>query len=422
MKLIYRIVARVFITLTIILSIWTSVFYLIITNEVYDEIDDNLEDYSQTIINRFNSGDSLPERDNGTNNSYHIELISSTYIDVEQSSLFLDEMIYIEAKDETEPARVLKTIFRANNGKTYLLLVYTPSIENEDLIESILYSIIYLFILLLLSIIAINIWVYKTSMSPMYKILDWLKAYKIGDTNTTLENTTDIVEFKRLNDAIRSSIIRIEESYLAQKDFIGNASHEMQTPLAVCQNRLEALLETELKEYQLGEILKVQNTIDYMRRLNKTLLLLSQIDNHQFIDKDRVNLNEIVSNVVYDFKDIYASQHIKLNIIEEASLVVDMNLNLAKILTTNLIKNAFVHNISEGEIAVQIEKSKLIIRNSGNSSLDSVQIFKRFYQANRSPNSTGLGLAIVHSICKDNNFEIKYEYIDHKHNFSIIFA
>ena len=421
MKLIYRVAIRAFIILTAILSVWAFIFYFIIINEVNDEVDDNLEDYSEIIIAKFNTGDSLPDRDNGTNNSYHIELISSSYIEIKQNAIFLDEMIYIEAKSEAEPARILKTIFTADNGKTYRLVVYTPSIEHEDLIESILYSIIYLFILLLISIVIITIWIYKTSMSPMYKILKWLKEYKLGAKNIPLDDSTDIVEFQKLNDAIKSSIIRIEKSYTAQKEFIGNASHEMQTPLAICQTRLEALLETDLKEEQLGEILKTQQTIDYMRKLNRTLLLLAQIENQQFIEKEEVDFNIIIQHLVADLKEVYASRHMKVEIISNATLIVNINTVLAKTLIINLIKNAFIHNIPAGNISIQIDHSRLVVENSGDNTLNTNHVFERFYQAKKKPHSTGLGLAIVSSICKENNFEIKYKYIDNKHQFSIVF-
>ena len=421
MKLIYRITSRVAIMLTVILSLWAVLIYLIVIKEVYDEIDDNLEDYSEMIISKFNAGGTMPEQDNGTNNSYHIELLSDTYIDIQQSTISTDDLIYIAIKGETEPARVLKTIFRADNGKTYRLYVYTPSIEHEDLLEAILYAIVTLFVSLLITIVVINVWVYKTSLSPMYKILQWLKMYKLGAVNSQIDNSTDIVEFKKLNAAIESSIRRIEKNYAEQKVFIGNASHEMQTPLAICQTRLEALLETQLDEMQLQEIIKTQQTIDYMKKLNKALLLLSKIENQQFSEVDHVDFNAIVESLVPDFEEVYAFREITVEVEVKATLVVSMNVTLAKTLIINLIKNAFVHNVDQGKVSVIIDDAKLVIENSGNKALDATQIFNRFYQGKKNPNSTGLGLALVDSICEANNFKVKYEFIEHKHIFSITF-
>ncbi len=421
MKLRYRIISRVFITLSIILSIWATFFYFIIIGELYDEIDDNLEDYSEIIITNFNAGNDMPHKNNGTNNSYHIELISKSDYIMEGEPTFLKSMLYIEAKQESEPVRIFKTTFRGDGNKTYRLIVYTPSIEHEDLIESILLYMVYLFILLLVTIGFINIWVYKTSMAPMYKILSWLETYQLGEKNKKLYNKTDISEFQKLNDAINSNIERIEKNYTMQKEFIANASHELQTPLAICKTRLEGLLDSDLKEEQLGKIIKTQNTIDYMTRLNKTLLLLSKIENQQFIDKEEVNISYIIDTLICDFKEIYASHKIDVVIQHDAILTVNMNHVLAKTLVINLLKNAFVHNHKFGMVHINIEYSKLVIENSGDSALDDKLIFEHFYQGTKKENCTGLGLAIAHSICKENNYKITYKYIQQKHQFSILF-
>ncbi len=421
MKLIYKIIIRVLIALTAIVSIWALFFYFIIINEVYDEIDDNLDDYSEMIIERFNSGERLPEQNNGTNNSYHIELISSSVVDIELGSSSSNDMVYIVDKDEREPARVLKTLFHSSDGKTYRLSVYTPSIEHEDLLTAIFQAIVYLFVLLLVTLVLINVWVYKTSVSPMYKVLEWLRLYKLGGDNKPLLNPTNIVEFNELNATISESIMRIEKSYMEQKQFISNASHEMQTPLAICQNRLESLMGTDLKEEQLSEIIKTQQTIDYMKKLNKALLLLSKIENQQFRDVEKVNFNTIIESLVVDFREVYASQHIQVNVISEGDLVVDMNMVLAKTLIINLIKNAFIHNADSGEVTIHISPRRMIFENSGTQALDSPQIFTRFYQGNKSKNSTGLGLAIVSSVCKENGFALAYSFEQNKHQFKVTF-
>ena len=195
----------------------------------------------------------------------------------------------------------------------------------------------------------------------------------------------------------------------------------MQTPLAICQNRLEALLETNLQEEQLCEIIKTQQTIDYMSKLNKALLLLSKIENQQFSEVARVDFNEIVDSLISDFKDVYSSQCTNINVVSNMTLVVDMNIILAKTLIINLIKNAFVHNTKNGEVNIYIDKSTFMIENSGNQELDESQIFNRFYQGKKQNNSTGLGLAIVYSICKENNFGLKYKFVNNMHQFHILF-
>ena len=133
-------------------------------------------------------------------------------------------------------------------------------------------------------------------MRPLYALLRWLDGYTVGARNAPLAVETSVTEFRKLNDAARRYAERAESSFERQKQFIGNASHEMQTPLAVCRNRLEMLVDDAhaLTGEQLGEIAKVQRTLDYLVRLNRSLLLLSKIDNGQFPEAEEVDVNALV--------------------------------------------------------------------------------------------------------------------------------
>ena len=116
---------------------------------------------------------------------------------------------------------------------------------------------IFLYIALLLTIIVINVWVFYRNMRPLYVLLHWLDKYRIGKGNEPLQNNTRVSEFRKLNEAAVRYAERSEQMFEQQKQFIGNASHEMQTPLAICRNRLEMLMEDEnLSESQLEELMK----------------------------------------------------------------------------------------------------------------------------------------------------------------------
>ena len=167
-------------------------------------------------------------------------------------------MVYIPEKDETEPARILTTIFKDDGEKFFELTVATPSIEKEDLKDAMAGWIIFLYIALLLTIIVINVWVFYRNMRPLYVLLHWLDKYRIGKVNEPLQNNTRVSEFRKLNEAAVRYAERSEQMFEQQKQFIGNASHEMQTPLAICRNRLEMLMEDEnLSESQLEELLSM---------------------------------------------------------------------------------------------------------------------------------------------------------------------
>lgn len=278
MKLFHLVLSRISLALTVILALWAAFFYLAMVEEINDEVDDSLSDYAERLIVRSLSGDELPSENNGTNNQYYLYEVSREYAQTYPHLSFHDEMVYITDKGETEPARVLTVIFETDDGQFMELVVYTPTIEKYDLRQAILGWIIFLYVVLLLMIVLLNAWVFHRNMKPLYNLLDWLDHYRLGHQNKPLENTTRITEFHKLNEVVLLSSQRSEQLYEQQKLFIGNASHEMQTPLAICRNRLEMLMEDEsLTEKQLGELMKTHQTLENLTRMNKSLLLLCKI-------------------------------------------------------------------------------------------------------------------------------------------------
>lgn len=418
MKLIYRILIRLSFALIVILTIWGFLFYIAMIDEINDEVDDTLENYSENIITRALAGQDLPLHSDGTNNSYYLTEISKDYVDHTQQIRYSDEMVYIRTKEETEPARVLKTIFKNTEGRYFELTVSIPTIEKEDLQEAILNWMVLLYVTLLLIVLGINIWVFHHNMRPFYVLLEWLDQYTIGKEIPLPALKTNITEFKKMHEAALHSAKRNQIIFEQQKQFIGNASHELQTPLAICQNRLEMLAEEEsLTEGQLAGITKIQQTLSYIIRLNKSLLFLSKIDNGQFQDSKETSLNELVRQQIEDYQEIYSYKNITIEIEDNEQLKISMNETLATALISNLLKNAYVHNISQGKIRILISAKGLIFCNTGiSTALDEQQIFQRFYQGeNSGQNSSGLGLAIAESICKLYHIRLRYFYSEAHH-------
>ena len=409
MNLSYRIVLRVSVAILVLLALWAVMFYKIMIDEINDETDDSLEDFSELIITRTLAGEELPSAANGTNNSYYINKVSKEYAAQTPWIQYFDEMVYIETKNETEPARILRTIYRDASDNYYELHVLIPTIEKADLQQTILGWLVFLYVLLLIAIISINGWILYRSFRPLYVLLDWLDHYTLGNMVTPLRNETKVNEFRKLNEAIIRSTQRNAEAYEQQRIFIGNASHEIQTPLAVCQNRLELLSDDpDLTERQLGEILKTRQTLEYVSKLNKSLLLLTKIENRQVAEATEINVNELIRELLDHFD---LAVRFRLNMDEAAKLWVKMDVTLAGILFGNLLRNACVHNIEGGSMAIVISSSTFKITNSGVSEpLDTENIFKCFYQKGRKSGSSGIGLALVDSICRLYNIAISYCY------------
>ena len=422
MKLFYRVLIHLLAGIFVVLSAWAFVFYWGMIEEVNDEVDDSLEDYSELIIMRSLAGKDLPSNDNGSNNQYFLREVDAAYALSKESICYRDSMVYIDEKNETEPARILTTLFMDKDNRFYELSVYTPSIEKRDLKESIFYLLIGLFVILFVIILLINIWVFHRSMKPFYQLLEWLEHYRLGKNNEKLSIETHTTEFRKLNEAVSRYVAHSEEVFEKQKQFIGNASHELQTPLAICQNRLEMLLEDEtLGEQQMSEIMKTYQTLEYLSKLNKSLLLLSKIDNHQFSEEKEVCLNEVLHRYMDDYQEVYAYRDITLRVKEEGELYWNMNETLAVVLITNLLKNAFVHNINKGNIRIVISSSGIRFGNTASgSALDASRVFDRFYQGSKKKEgSTGLGLAIVDAVCRHSSLKIRYRFEEDMHWFEV---
>lgn len=420
MKLFHLVLWRISLALIVVLTVWAGFFYMAVVEEVNDEVDDTLEDYSEGLIIRALSGEDMPTASNGSNNQYYLYEVSESYAASHPQITYRDEMVFITEKSETKPARVLITIFRTEDERYMELVVYTPTIEKLDLLRAILGWIIFLYVLLLLIILSINIWVFRKNMKPLYVLLKWLDSSQLGKKNEPLENTTKITEFRKLNAATMAFAERGEKLFEQQKTFIGNASHEMQTPLAICRNRLEMLMEDEtLTEHQLNELIKTHQTLENLTRMNRSLLLLCKIENGQFADTRSVCLNDILAHYLDDYKEVYAYRNITVTVTTDSSFCVEMNDSLVSVLVTNLLKNSFVHNIDGGFIYIKITANTFEISNTGEKPLDRERIFERFYQGQKKEGSTGLGLALVDSICKANHLKIDYTYVENRHIFTI---
>jgi signal transduction histidine kinase len=404
------------------MGIWCFVFYAVIIDEIHDETDDYLDDYAKRIIILKRSGHEFSQPSGLSNNSCFLREVSPEYAQANPRSLFIDEMIYIEEKQETEPARTLKVIFKDVDNRYCELTVSIPTVEKKDLQESILYSVAFLYLSLLAVSISVNFFVFRYEMRPLYSLLKWLKTYTVGQNKNLPEMKTNITEFKELYYAVEYSTKKTEEIFEQQKQFISNAAHELQTPLAVCKNRLELLAECEtLDEKELSEIISVQETLEHIIRLNRSLLFLSKIENGQFLETSEIRLNDLVKKIAPAFCEAYEYKHIAFCLEEKGEFKIVINELLATSLVNNLLKNAWLHNHENGWIRIEIHHETILFCNTGEeNALDKDFIFKRFYQSkNKKEKSTGLGLAIAYSICQYYRMNLQYEYRTNEHHFRI---
>ncbi len=406
--------------LLVIISIWAVVFYFVLLDEIYDSIDDGLDNQKGLVIEKAANDSTVLFKNNFDESDYAIrEIPASAAIKLED--VYIDTMMYMQNEKSDEPVRLLKTVF-VQNGKYYRLQVATSMVEEDDLIKQLFYAILWLYLGLITTIILFNNFLLKRIWRPFNHLLKQLKKFRLDKPTPIDISKTNVDEFKLLNITIQKLLQQNIDTYTSQKHFIENASHELQTPLAISINKLETLAESgDLPAAQLKLVATALDNLERLTRLNKSLLLLSKIENKQFSAIATVNLNQLTNKVITDFEDQSAYNNVSVRIHENAPCIQQMNEDLAVVMLTNLVKNAIQHNKPGGFVNIIITNNSISVENSGEATaLDGERIFNRFHSEQPSQVSTGLGLAIVKAIASLYNFKVAYQY-DQKHIIAISF-
>ena len=422
MKLLYKITLTLLVPLSLTIGIWGWLSYRTMSKKIHADTDLILKSYSSDIILRLLSGKELPERFNGAYNTYYIQSLTPEEAAESPAVEYGEAEAFLKSQEDFASSRIRSQIFQDNEGNFRKITVSLPTFEQDMLIEHVFWWTMLLFIVLLASVLAIGLVLLNYNMKPLYRLLDWIDRYEPGVQGSKVPSDTDIVEFRKLASAIEHAVTRFETQYEERKIFIGNASHELQTPLAVCSNRIEMMLEhPDMTEALAEEMIKVHRSLSGLIRLNKTLLLLSKIENGQFPQTADVDMNALAKESIELHQEIYDHKNISAEIDGEDRFVHRIDEQMASVLIGNLVKNAFLYTPSGGTINVTMWKTGFSISNTGNAPLDKDKVFRRFYQpSGRKEGATGLGLALAYSVCMNNGMDITYDFINDRHIFSII--
>ena len=422
MKLLSYTYRKLALLLFLLMAVWGVLFYYAIIDEVVDETDDTLENYGEILMESALHDPSILETEGSLMSFYKFTPISEEE-GRHYRQVFYDATVYIELEDEDEPVRVMCTAFRMPDGQYYELKLMISILERDDMVEAMLWYLGALFLLFLIcTSIGIQL-VLKGVFRPLHRLLDWLHCIQPGKEVPPLDNPTKIREFRQLSDAALDMGNRSYKAYEEQKQFIENASHELQTPLAIVRGKIELLAENEsMTEEQLKELDEIYTTLGRAVRLNKSLLLLSRIENGQYTETEDVSVDEVLDELLPDLMDIYEGKKIHLVRTKETEpFVIRCNLSLAQILVSNLVKNSLVHNREGGELHIATTPSSLTIMNSGEHPLHGEKLFPRFYRSiDGKKDSTGLGLAIARSIALSASLSLTYKWQEGMHLFLLV--
>jgi signal transduction histidine kinase len=418
MKLLNHTLKYLSMALLFVIGLWALLFYLQMIDEVEDSLDDGLENTKMVVIQRMARDPGIASRSGFSEHSYYIQKIS------ERSALdfhdyYQDTLMYTLNEKTLEPFRMLKTVFREKD-EYYQLKVVASAVEQDDLLRNLLYSIVLLYIVILVSVFMINNLLLKKIWAPFYVLLKRLKGFRLEDQRPIELPTTNVTEFRELSTGVSELVTQSINSYSGQKQFIENAAHELHTPLAISLSRLEMLSEEEGLSDRHSELIgQVISDLKRMGRLNNSLLLLTRIESRQYVERENVAVGELIDKLVYDFSDFSELKHISVSVAKKEELVLLMSPDLAVVLFSNLIKNALVHNKDEGQLHIEITNGTVVVSNSAESGeMDSNKIFGRFEKGGAEKSGTGLGLTIAKSITELYGLNLSYHY-DGMHHFKV---
>ena len=351
--------------------------------------------------------------------SFFTVKVTSYHTDAQQYS---DTTMYDKVDNELKNYRVSKSFYN-HNKITYLISILKPTLEEDELAEGLLSSLFLVIFFLLLSFLFVNWILSKWVWKPFYKTLSTLNKYELKKNELLILNPSNTKEFNELNDALIKMTDKIYTDYIRQKEFTENASHEIQTPLAVIRSKIELLIQSEnLKEDEMLHIQNIETAANKLSTLNKALLLLVKIENHQFKEANELSLKAHIETILTQFEWVLTDKNIQLKTDFKNDLLFKINPELIDILLANLLQNAIRHNFINGAIEIKIINNTLTITNTGDElKIKPEELFERFKKDSTKKESLGIGLAIVKSITDIYNIDVRYFYKDGRHVFELVF-
>jgi signal transduction histidine kinase len=413
MKL-HNIVNKRYLLVVIIVFLFAGiVLYFVIGIVVNNNIDETLRSRAERVRQNIQH---LPEKEiitSSPDRSVTIKPISNNAL----FENFSDTVIYESWDKENVDYREMA--FNVNkNGKSYLVTLIISKLESGDMIEVIFYFMLGLFSSLVVILFFLNKWLTISVWKPFFRTLETLKSFNLGEKQEIQFDLTKIDEFGQLNEVLTEMIQKMQKDFSNLKDFTENASHELQTPVAIIKMKLElALQDKSLSVDRYQQIRIAYESASRLSKLNEALLLLSRIQNQQFINEEGLDFCELTRQRLVLIEELVELKNINVNINLLTPFIVKINPYLAEILINNLLNNALKHNHKGGQIVIASSVQKIVFSNTGAPlSIAPEQLFQRFMKQNMNNESTGLGLAIVSEICKNYKISIQYDYSEGFHS------
>jgi len=414
---------KTFIAFTCVVLVCSIPAYFYLVESIWiDELDDHNQQLKEQIQNRFKDAnqDELNEKIELWNEIQSSSQIVPTSRITEDSAYLTEREIFDNGVIELERFRGLSSTILLN-GKPYSLTIETNVEEVHETIFAISVITCLFIVLLIVGFILLNRRLSKRIWVPFTDTLDKLKQFDLNSTGAIDFTKTDIQEFAELNSALTKLIDNNIQVYKQQKEFTQNASHELQTPLALLKTKVDLLIQDASLNVEQRKIIEsLDNSISRVTRINKNLLLLAGIENKTY-QSEEVDLSGLVASLTDTFKDFAEDKGCRISSSMHTGMRVKANESLVEILISNLLSNTVRHCVLKSAISVNLNEEALIVSNDGKSALNEANLFRRFISATTDNPGTGLGLAIVKEICDKYGWRVTYSFTGNQHIFSVFF-
>ena len=393
-------------------------FYYSLRLQVDSNVNKEMEKRKMSLINQMEAAHSSETQPLSRN-----EMVLVTPVEKALSSdRYNDTLIYSKEEQKYQIFRQLGFSQKVND-QVYYIRIFKSLEETDNLIIRIVITMTVLVVLLIIALLVVNRYSSRLVWKVFYETVDKINNYDLNSHEDFTLQDSDVKEFSDLNRVLKTMTERIKNDYINLKEYTENASHEIQTPLAIINSKLELLLQSgDMNEKQYKALADAYEASIRLSKYNSTLILLAKIENKQFPESKKVSPEAIFSNLLENVEDLIKAK--KIEVIKKISPEVTLHMNpyLAEMLIVNLVKNAIRHNVKNGRLVIELEEGFMRISNSGSDHpLDMEILFKRFYKSSSSPESLGLGLAIVQKICAMYGFTVSYEYKDELHCMKVSF-
>lgn len=399
--------------MTVLFLAVIATFYFLIRQQLQKELDGTLLRTKTRLESYAHDNRRLPEV-----STFNDQKITFRRVDILNAGILGDTLQFIPEQGKNHISRKL-TFTMLVDGQPWETTIIQPLEGTRHLTILLAETAIVAVLMTLLFFILINRRVLSRLWQPFYKSLEVIQDFRVEAAGRTVYPESPVDEFQLMNAHFGKAAENANREYRFLKEFSENASHELQTPLAILRSNLDLLAQEAMTANQTELVQGIYASVRRMSRLHESLLLLTKIDNRQYSTLDNIRLDLLLQDKLHELQELFHARDLqcRADLVETS---IPANRQLLEILLNNLFSNAIRHNIPNGAIHTRLGDKWLCISNTGQEqALDETRIFRRFYKNGSGTDSTGLGLSIIRQICDTASMKVQYTYAGSLHSFTI---